>query len=28
MGKVDFDISFVYHGYLGFTPVAGIIIQP
>jgi hypothetical protein len=28
VGKVDMDISFTYHGYLGFTPVAGIIVQP
>jgi hypothetical protein len=28
MGKFDFDISFIYHVYLGFTPVAGITVQP
>jgi hypothetical protein len=28
MGKMVFDISFTYHGYLGFTPVAGITFQP
>jgi hypothetical protein len=28
MGKVEFDIAFTYHGYLGFTPLAGITVQP